>query len=272
MTRPLILITNDDGIHSGGLRAAAEAVYSLGDVLIVAPSTQQTGMGRSFPRSDSQGIIEVRQGPLGEGIVPYYAVNGSPAQAVAHGVLEIASRQPSLCISGINDGENLGGTNLISGTIGAALEAMGFGIPALAVSLGPENPEFFSGAYRASDWGIASSVIQRFAALVLRGGLPRQIALLNINIPHSATPETSIRITRQSRQSHYVCVSPGPRDLSKPLRLPVAEQIDYSTLEPDSDLFAFVVERTISVTPMTADLTARSPGELPVVFSRTLEG
>src|SRR5687767_5053145 len=134
--RPLILVTNDDGVDAPGLRAAAEAVLDMGDVLIVAPKTRQTAMGRSFPHSDLQGIIELRGGPLGNGNIAYYAVNGSPAQAVAHGVLEISPRLPTLCITGINNGENLGATNLVSGTIGAALEAAAFGIPALAVSVG----------------------------------------------------------------------------------------------------------------------------------------
>lgn len=264
MTRPLILVTNDDGIYSGGLRAAAEVARSLGDVLIVAPGTQQTGMGRSFPRSENQGVIEVRQGALGGGTIPYYAVSGSPAQAVAHGVLEIASQRPALCISGINDGENLGGTNLISGTVGAALEATGFGIPALAVSLGPEDPDLFAKPYREADWRVAAGVIRQFAATVLDDGLPPQVALLNINVPSSAVPETPIRITRQSRQSHYGCTSPGLRDLSKPFRLPVAELIDFATLEPDSDLYAFFVDRVISVTPMAGDLTVRDAGGAPL--------
>ena len=264
MTRPLILITNDDGIHSRGLRAAAEAAHSLGNVLIVAPSIQQTGMGRSFPRTERQGIIEVCQGSLCDQTVPYYAVSGSPAQAVAHGVLEIALRRPSLCISGINNGENLGGTNLISGTVGAAIEATGFGIPALAVSLGPEAPDLFEKPYCEKDWRIAAGIIRQFAARILHNGLPPQVSFLNINIPLSTTANTPVRITRQSRQSHYVCATPGPRDLSKPFRLPVAESIDFATLEQDSDLYAFFVDGIVSVTPMSGDLTVCDAGGAPL--------
>jgi 5'-nucleotidase len=264
MTRPLILVTNDDGIRSGGLRAAAEAARTLGDVLIVAPEKLQTGMGRSFPRTEREGIIEVLQGQLSDETVPYYAVSGSPAQAVAHGVLEIALRRSALCISGINDGENLGGTNLISGTVGAALEATSFGIPALAVSLGPEDPDLFAEPYREADWQTVSGIIRQFAAMILKDGLPSQVSLLNINIPSSATPQTPIRVTSQSRQSHYVCAKPRPRDLSKPFRLPVAESIDFATLEPDSDLYAFFVDRVVSVTPMSGDLTVRDAGGAPL--------
>lgn len=266
MSRPLIIVTNDDGIDSCGLRVAAEAASLLGDVLIVAPKTQQTGMGRSFPRAESQGAIELRHGPLGKEVVPYYAVDGSPAQAVAHGVLEIASRRPDLCISGINNGENLGGTNLISGTLGAALEASSFGIPALAVSIGPENQTLFKAPYRKEDWATPLGIVCRLADAVLRNGLPAQVSVLNINIPGSAEAETPIRITAQSRHAHYVCASPGPRDLSKPLRLPVVEQLDIDNLEPDSDLYAFFVDKVISITPMTGDLTVRNENGTPIDF------
>jgi 5'-nucleotidase len=255
--RPLILVTNDDGIQSGGLRAAAEIAAPLGDLLIVAPEAQQTGMGRSFPRADGQGVIETRSGPLGGGTILYHAVRGSPAQAVAHAVLEIASRPLAFCISGINNGENLGATNLISGTVGAALEAAAYGIPALAVSIGPEAPELFARPYCHEDWAVAASVIRQFAAAALRHGLPPRVALLNINIPSFATLGTEVRFTAQSRQNHYLCTRPGPRDLSKPFRLPIAEAIDVAALEPDSDIFAFVVDKVVSVTPMGQDLTAR---------------
>lgn len=260
---PLILVTNDDGIGSVGLRAAAEAAHSLGEVLIVAPMSPQTGMGRAFPRSDGQGVIAVRPGPLGSEVVPYYAVAGSPAQAVAHAVLEIASRRPALCISGINDGENLGGTSLVSGTIGAASEANGFGIPALAVSIGPEDPIRFGAPYRTEDWSVAAGIIRQFAAQVLDPGLPAGVSLLNINIPSSARRDTEVRTTAQSRQNHYVCSHPGPRDFSQPCRLPVVPRIRFATLEPDSDLHAFFVDRVISVTPMGCDLTIRDANGAP---------
>ena len=128
--RPLILVTNDDGIHSPGLYAAAQAAAKIGDVLIAAPHTQQTGMGRSFPRCPDDGIIEeidvqerMREEfwyeEMYDGEIRAYAVHGSPARAVAHGVLELADRKPDLCVSGINYGENLGTCLTCSGTMGA---------------------------------------------------------------------------------------------------------------------------------------------------------
>jgi 5'-nucleotidase len=249
------LITNDDGVEAAGLRAAAEAVMPIADVLIVAPKSPQTAMGCSFPRSSDQGIIEVSTRPLGHRSAPYYAVTGSPAQAVAHAILEIADRRPSLCVSGINNGENLGGTSLISGTVGAALEAACHDIPAVAVSVGPEDPRRAVYAYRRQEWAVASAVIRRLTAMILRDGLPPRVALLNVNIPATATAGTSVRVTVQSRQSHYICGAPGARDFARPLSLPIREQINADTLEPASDLYAFFVEQVISVTPMARDLT-----------------
>lgn len=253
--RHLVLVTNDDGYLSTGLRAAAEAVLPLADVVIAAPEIQQTAMGRSFPRGEVQGIITARSEIIDNHAAVAYSIHGSPAQTVAHALLELVPRRPVLCVCGINDGENLGGTGLISGTIGAALEAAAFGIPAIAVSVGPERPDQFKSKYRRYDWAVADAVISRFVHLALRSQLPCYTQILNINIPWSATTSTEIRYTRQSRQPHYLCAFAGRRDHSMPFRLPVVQAIDWNSLETNSDLYAFFVDGVISVTPMVSDLT-----------------
>ena len=132
--KPLIIVTNDDGVYSPGLCAAAEAVQDLGDLLVVAPRFQQTSMGRSFPKSKDVGIIEKIKIMLNGCEIEAYGVHGSPAHAVSHGILELAYRKPDLCISGINYGENLGLSISCSGTIGAAFEADSYDIPSIAIS------------------------------------------------------------------------------------------------------------------------------------------
>ena len=131
--RPLILFTNDDGIQSPGLWAAVEALDPLGDLLVVAPREQQSGTGRSLPVT-SEGRIYKQARRINGHELTVYAVDGTPAQAVQHGILELAPRLPSLVVSGINYGENTGNGVTISGTVGAGLEAASLGIPALAVS------------------------------------------------------------------------------------------------------------------------------------------
>src|SRR5512139_2704864 len=134
MSKPQILLTNDDGIQSPGLWAAAEALSELGFVHVVAPRDQFSGAGRSLP-STSDGILTEQQVLIHGKAWTVYSVGGTPAQAVLHGILEIMPSRPDLVVSGINYGENLGTGITVSGTVGAALEAAAMGIPALAISL-----------------------------------------------------------------------------------------------------------------------------------------
>ena len=160
---PLILLTNDDGIKSPGLWAAAEALSDLGFVTVAAPREQSSGAGRSMPIT-SDGLIVEEEVVVNGKTWKVYAVGGSPAQAVQHGILEIMPRPPDLVVAGINYGENLTVGITISGTVGAALEGQAFGVPALAVSL--EMPmeyygshsvdiESFSGTCE-NTWGIST--------------------------------------------------------------------------------------------------------------------
>jgi len=254
--KPLILITNDDGVLSPGLRAAAEAVAELGELLIVAPRFQQTSMSRSFPKGDDIGKIEEVILTINGKQHIAYGVIGSPAQAVSHGLLEIASRKPALCISGINYGENLGTGLSVSGTIGAALEANTYGIPGLAVNLAASIKMQHSSDYDPLDWEVAMFFTKLFASKIIKNGLPPDTALLNINVPSTATPNTPIRLTVQSRQDYFVFEKPPKRDFSKGFRLKVVIKIDEKTLEPDSDIKAFL-DGVVSVTPISWDLTAR---------------
>ncbi|MCU1492627.1 MAG: stationary-phase survival protein SurE [Acidimicrobiaceae bacterium] len=259
-SRPLILVTNDDGVMSPGLAAAAEAVMDLGELLMVAPARQQTAMGHSRPRYPTAGrIVETKLELRGESVTAY-AVDGSPAQCVAHALMELSDRLPALCVSGINYGENLGHSLTVSGTVGAALEASAFRIPGIATSRelsvdvdihGPSYPEL--------DWTVASHFTSRLAEQVLDEGLPGDVAVLNLNVPDSATFETPVRVTHQSRQSYYIHRRPSPRDLGEPFALEMIVEMDLESLESESDVLAFAVDRVVSVTPLSGSLTARSP-------------
>jgi len=121
ITKPQILLTNDDGIQSPGLWAAAGALAAIGRVTVAAPAEQSSGMGRSLP-STSSGIIHEQKLRVNGQEWIVYAVSGSPAQAIQHGVLEIMPKKPDLVVSGINYGENVGLGTTISGTVGAAME------------------------------------------------------------------------------------------------------------------------------------------------------
>lgn len=254
--RPLILVTNDDGLASPGLAAAVRAVRDLGDLLIVAPAEQQSGMGRSMPGHYSC-AIRPHALIVDDVIYTAYAVDGSPAQAVLHALLSLADRRPSLAIAGINHGENLGTGTTISGTVGAALQAGDMGVPGLAVSL--EVPSEFHYNHNSGDlidWSPGIYFTRYFAQRLLQRGLPRGIHAVKVDIPAEATLHTPWRVTRQSLQPYYNSVT-VERELrfGIPRPLTYRVQINWETLEPDSDIWAFVRDRVVSVTPLTLDLS-----------------
>lgn len=255
--RPYILITNDDGVYSPGLHAMVEAAKNYGELLIAAPVDQQTSMGRAFPRSPDQGIIDPVVIPIAGQDTLCYAVHGSPGYAVAHAVLELAERKPDLCLSGINYGENLGTTVTCSGTLGAAFEANTHGIPAIAVSLeAPLSIQRYRNcsAYR---WDTAQEITEMVLRQVLETGFPSQTGILNINVPLAATSGKDYRITTLSRQNYFNYLRPNREEFTTSFELKCERSVDLSTLEQDSDIYATYVDNLISITPMNLDMTAK---------------
>lgn len=253
MERPLILVTNDDGIHSPGLWATVEAVLPLGEVLIVAPDRQWSGGGRSMPPSVT-GQLSTAEQDVGGNSIKAYAVDASPALAVVHGVLELAPRPPALVVSGINSGANLGIEVTISGTVGAALEAGAFGIPALAVSL-EMDAAYHLNNNQGADYAAAIFFTRYFARLMLPYVLPYDVDALNVNIPASATPSTPWWLTRLSRRRYFVPTAPDRNNGQGRPGYKIFENLHL--LEPDSDIQAVMVHRVVSVTPLSLDLTSR---------------
>ena len=260
--KPLILITNDDGVMSPGIKAVAESIIDFADVLIVAPAKQQTSMGRSFPKSDDVGIIDFVDMDINGNAIVAYGVHGAPATAVSHAVLEIAQRKIDLCISGINYGENLGLGLSCSGTVGAALEANTYDIPAIAISLEAVLESQHSSEFSELDWTQSKRVIRYFVQKILQEGLDENIALLNINIPNDATDDTKFELTKQSRQNYFFFKKPDKRNFSEKLRLQSYIEVDYNTLEENSDICCFITRRNISITPVTWDMTSQTKYEL----------
>jgi 5'-nucleotidase len=255
--RPLILFTNDDGILSPGLWAAVEAFVDYGDLLIVAPREQQSGTGRSMPIT-SEGRIYPHE--LATNVYPYkaYAVDGTPAQAVQHGVLELADRLPSLVISGVNYGENAGNGVTISGTVGAALEAASLSIPALAMSL--QTPKDLHLSYNSDvDFRPSAVFARRFGEwLIDNPTRPDDVDVLKIDVPWDATPDTPWRVTRLSRRRVYWPTRPERIALSDIGRIGYHYELDPSKAEPDSDVYAVMHDKVVSVTPMSLDMTSRT--------------
>jgi 5'-nucleotidase len=230
-------------------------VLPLGEVIVSAPCGQQTGAGRSLPASHDGAIHTVEYQVDGQP-VPAYGVHGSPAQAVLYALLEVVARKPALCVAGINFGENVGSGVTGSGTVGAALEAADQGVPALAASLETAK-EFHYNHSEEVDFSAATHFTRLFAARMLSRHMPADVDLLKLEVPSDATPDTAWRVTRLSRQRYWRSLPSGRRYLAEKRRLDYDVVIDQATLEPDSDIYAIVVSRVVSVTPISLDLTSR---------------
>ena len=255
MANDLILVTNDDGIASDGLRAAVEALLPLGDVFVVAPNQQWSGAGRAMPRRVSGDLVPVPYKTYVGVHVPAYAMDTSPALCIVHAMLELLNRKPDLVVSGINYGENLSTEITISGTIGAALEAAAFGIPALAVSMSmPVSAHLHGNAFE--DYAAASAFTQRFSRRMLRHPLPDDVDVLSINLPQGATTETPWCLTALSRCRYFI---PLPPDRTNGDGRPGYSVMDDPTkAESNSDVWCLHVKKMVSVTPLSMDLTARA--------------
>ena len=250
-----ILLTNDDGINSPGLWAAAEVLSQLGYVHVVAPRSQSTGAGRSLP-STSDGVIETRQVQVHGKAWTVYAVGGSPAQAGLHALYEILPQPPQLVVSGINFGENVGSGVTISGTVGAALEAAAHHIPALAVSL----ETAFEHHYKLSnevDFQAAAHFTQYFAARMLAEALPPDVDVLKVEVPRDATPQTAWVLARQSKIGYYVAEAHPRLDWLSPQPLGYKPNPAVDQAEAGSDIDVLRNRRLVAVTPLSLDLTSR---------------
>lgn len=256
LTRPLILFTNDDGIMSPGLWAAAGAFLDFAEVLVVAPQEQQSGMGRSLPIA-SRGHIYPRQLAVGGMDITVYGVDGTPAQAVQHGVLELASRLPALVVSGINYGENTGNSVTISGTVGAALEAASLGIPAIAVS--QQTTKDLHLTYSPEvDFSAAAYFTRLFGEWLLSGDRPDDVDILKLDVPVGATIDTPWKLTRLSRRRVYWPTRPERVALEDAGPLGYHLNPDPMQAEPDSDVYALMNDHMVSLTPISLDMTSRT--------------
>ncbi len=262
--RPLIFLTNDDGYDSPGIIELAARFVEDCDVLLVAPLNHHSGTGRGVPFGPSysgSGSIEEHKIELSPGVdIVAYAVDGTPALSVAHGLLEIASRKPDICISGINFGENVGQGLHYSGTVGAAMEAATAGIPTIAISqeMTIEDVYLFEGHREL--FSIAAHFAKKIVAQLLEHPMGTDFTCLNVNVPLGATTTTPMEITHQSRVNRWVWKSPGVRELTLPFQL-FCEDVPDVMWEPGTDAHALLVSRHVSLTPLTFSMEAR-PNEI----------
>lgn len=226
-----IAITNDDGIHAEGLRLLVQWAKKLGEVIVYAPKTEQSGKSHGI---ELHRALEVKPIDIGLGVTAY-TVDSTPADCVRFALLGRKERF-DLVISGINKGLNIGQDIIYSGTVGAAFEAAALGTKAMAVSTEPES---FSGAAKHLDevWDY-----------ITRRELFSKTRILNVNIPINVTG--GIRITRQGGPYYSDSFIPQGNDLYMPSGFSIYSDLGRAHLDTDAALHG-----TISITPLTIDRT-----------------
>ncbi len=235
-TKPCILVSNDDGYLSEGLRALAEAMEPLGEVWVVAPETEQSAASHAISLHRPLRIREVKD--------RWLAVDGTPTDCSYVGINHILKdRRPKLMVSGINHGPNLADDITYSGTLAAAMEASLFGVPAIAFSL--VSREDF-------DFGPAA----RFAGSLARAALERPLPsnmLLNVNIPAGVEPEGYV-VTRLGKHSYGFDVIENVDPRGRKYYWIGGREYEHEDI-PGSDCNAVLRDRLVSVTPLQLDLT-----------------
>jgi 5'-nucleotidase len=246
-----ILLTNDDGVNSSGIMAAKKAAENLGETIIVAPATQQSGIGHALTLFEP---VRVTSTTMHDG-TEAHMVSGTPTDSVIIGIFQIAQKKPDLVISGINIGENLGKSELTtSGTIGAAMEAAVHGIPALSVSLQVTRGDIkFHDGHVDIDFSHAVKMTERVAKMILDKGLPSGVDFLNLNIP-SNPQNDQIRLTSLGERMYRVHIKERLDPRGRPYYW-----IDGDSVEDDhkgTDIHTLKREKCATLTPITLDSTS----------------
>ena len=235
---PQILVTNDDGVHSDGIHALADALRPLGDVLVVAPHVEASAIGHALTLRRPLRIEELRD--------RVYEVDGTPTDCVNIALTKLYTAPPDLIVSGINKGYNLGDDVTYSGTVSGALEGALLGVPSIAVS-----QERTRGPY---DFRHSAAAAATIAAIVLRQGIISPQTFLSINVP-TGIPK-GFRLTVQARRNHVTTVDERVDPRGRPYYW--IEEGENAWEPHDRSDFQAVRDGYISVTPLQPDMTDHS--------------
>jgi 5'-nucleotidase len=230
-----ILVTNDDGYRSEGIHALARALRDVGDVTIVAPTTEASAIGHALTLRHV-----LRLDAIDDRV---FAVDGTPTDCVNIAVTHVFKGLPDLVVSGINKGWNLGDDVTYSGTVAGALEGALLGMPAIAVSLRQTRGDY--------DFSHAARAAAVMADAILRRPLPPR-TFLNINVPKG--PPKGYRVTVQAKRNHVTSVTERHDPKGRPYYWIEEGQNEW---EPhDRSDYQAVRDGFVSVTPLHPDLTA----------------
>ena len=243
MKRPLILVTNDDGINAPGIRTLISVIKDIGDVIVVAPDSPQSGMGHAITINST--LHSSRITPKNSEIIEY-SCSGTPADCVKLAINELMPRKPDLCVSGINHGSNSSINVIYSGTMSAAIEAGIEGVPAIGFSL-------LDYSWNA-DFSHSKDFITKITLNALNNGIPKGV-VLNVNIP--AVKKSDIKGVKICRQAKAYWVEEFDKRKN-----PLGQEYYWLTGKfvnkdqgEDTDEWA-LKNNYISIVPVEFDLTA----------------
>ena len=243
MKRPLILVTNDDGINAPGIRTLISVVKNIGDVIVIAPDSPQSGMGHAITINST--LHSSRITPKNSEIIEY-SCSGTPADCVKLAINELMPRKPDLCVSGINHGSNSSINVIYSGTMSAAIEAGIEGVPAIGFSL-------LDYSWNA-DFSHSKDFIRKITLNALNNGIPKGV-VLNVNIP--AVKKSDIKGVKICRQAKAYWVEEFDKRKN-----PLGQEYYWLTGKfvnkdqgEDTDEWA-LKNNYVSIVPVEFDLTA----------------
>ncbi len=234
--KPKILLSNDDGIRSEGLRALYEALKDFADVTVVAPDRERSAVGRALTLHRPLRCEKVDEN--------WYAVDGTPTSCVYIGIHAIMKEKPDMVLGGINRGPNLGEDITYSGTVSIAMEGALLGIPSVAFSLA---------TFKDFLWESAAKWAVRITKKVYERGIPKGCCL-NVNIPNLPYGEVKgVKVTRQGKKDYTEKVEERRDPWGRVYYWIGGEEPNWKA-EPGTDYWA-IKNGFVSITPIHLDLT-----------------
>jgi 5'-nucleotidase len=241
--KPLILVTNDDGITAPGIATLIEVARTLGDVVVVAPDKPQSGMGHAITINSTLRINKVKI----YGVKEEYSCTGTPVDCVKIAVNKILKQRPDLCLSGINHGSNMSINVIYSGTMSAAVEGAIERIPSIGFSLCDNSID--------ADFTASKKIVKKIIMGVLEKGLPKDVCL-NVNIPSLKSEEIKgIKVCRQARANWIEELDERFDPSGKPYFWLTGRFENYDEGNKDTDVWA-LDNNYVSIVPTQFDMTA----------------
>ena len=238
--KPLILVTNDDGITSKGIKSLQSVMQEFGEVIVIAPNSAMSGMGHAITINSP---LRLQKENIFEG-AESYSCSGTPVDCVKLGIYEILHRKPDLIVSGINHGANTATNILYSGTMSAAVEGAMEGIPSIGFSLCDFDAD--------SDFSNAMKIVRQVTQQVLKNEMPKGVCL-NVNIP-KGNDVKGLKICRQAHAFWEDRFDKRFDQFNKPYYWLTGDFVEQDTTE-DTDLY-WIERKYASVVPTQFDMTA----------------